>query len=42
VLERGTVGESWQRRWDSFRLVIPNWSVQLPGAAYDGDDPDGL
>ncbi len=42
VLERGSVGESWQRRWDSFRLVIPNWSVHLPGAPYDGDDPDGF
>jgi putative flavoprotein involved in K+ transport len=42
VLERGSVGESWQRRWDSFRLVIPNWSVHLPGARYDGDDPDGF
>lgn len=42
VLERGAVGESWQRRWDSFRLVVPNWSVQLPGGVYDGDDPDGF
>jgi putative flavoprotein involved in K+ transport len=42
VLERGAIGESWQRRWDSFRLVVPNWSVRLPGAAYDGDDPDGF
>lgn len=42
VLERGRVGESWRRRWDSFCLVIPNWTVQLPGASYDGDDPDGF
>lgn len=42
VLERGSVGESWRRRWDSFRLVVPNWSVHLPGAPYDGDDPDGF
>lgn len=42
VLERGQVGESWRRRWDSFRLVVPNWSVQLPGAAYQGDEPDGF
>jgi putative flavoprotein involved in K+ transport len=42
VLERGSVGESWKRRWDSFRLVIPNWTVHLPGARYDGDDPDGF
>ena len=42
VLERGTVGELWRRRWDSFRLVVPNWTVHLPGARYDGDDPDGF
>lgn len=42
VLERGRVGQSWRDRWDSFCLVTPNWSVQLPGAAYDGDDPDGF
>ena len=42
VLERGRVGESWRGRWDSFCLVTPNWSVQLPGGAYDGDDPDGF
>ncbi|MFZ5857384.1 MAG: NAD(P)-binding domain-containing protein [Chloroflexota bacterium] len=28
-------------RWDSFTLVTPNWSVQLPGAHHDGPDPDG-
>jgi putative flavoprotein involved in K+ transport len=42
VFERGSVGESWRRRWDSFRLVVPNWTVHLPGARYDGDDPDGF
>lgn len=42
VLERGSIGESWRGRWDSFCLVTPNWSVQLPGGAYDGDDPDGF
>jgi putative flavoprotein involved in K+ transport len=42
VLERGSVGESWRRRWDSFRLVVPNFTVRLPGAPYDGDDPDGF
>ena len=30
VLERGRVGQSWRGRWDSFCLVTPNWSVQLP------------
>jgi putative flavoprotein involved in K+ transport len=42
VLERGRVGETWRGRWDSFCLVTPNWTVQLPGGAYDGDDPDGF
>jgi putative flavoprotein involved in K+ transport len=42
VLEKGRVGETWRGRWDSFCLVTPNWSVQLPDHAYDGDDPDGF
>jgi putative flavoprotein involved in K+ transport len=41
VLERGRVGATWRGRWDSFCLVTPNWTVQLPGAHYEGDDPDG-
>ena len=41
VLERGRIGQTWRGRWDSFCLVTPNWSVQLPGHPYDGDDPDG-
>jgi len=42
VLERGRVGQSWRGRWDSFCLVTPNWSVQLPGHPYDGPEPDGF
>jgi len=42
VLERGRVGETWRGRWDSFCLVTPNWSVQLPGGEYDGNLPDGF
>jgi putative flavoprotein involved in K+ transport len=42
VLERGNIGQGWRDRWDSFCLVTPNWSVQLPGFSYDGDDPDGF
>ncbi len=42
VLERGRIGQSWRDRWDSFCLVTPNWSVRLPGGAYDGTDPDGF
>jgi putative flavoprotein involved in K+ transport len=43
VLEAGRVADTWRRRrWDSFCLVTPNWTVQLPGANYDGADPDGF
>jgi len=41
VLERGTVANTWRGRWDTFCLVTPNWTVQLPGGKYDGGDPDG-
>jgi len=34
---------SWRsKRWDSFTLVTPNWSFQLPGAEYEGADRDGF
>ena len=42
VLQRGRVGQAWRDRWDTFCLVTPNWTVQLPGGAYDGVDPDGF
>jgi putative flavoprotein involved in K+ transport len=42
VLERGEVANSWRtERWDSLRLLTPNWLSRLPGLTYDGDDPDG-
>src|SRR5690349_23637668 len=42
VLERGEIANSWRReRWDSLRLLTPNWQSRLPGHAYDGPDPDG-
>jgi putative flavoprotein involved in K+ transport len=42
VLERGQVANSWRtERWDSLRLLTPNWQSRLPGFGYDGDDPDG-
>jgi putative flavoprotein involved in K+ transport len=42
VLERGVVAESWRtQRWDSLRLLTPNWMTRLPGCSYDGADPDG-
>src|SRR5262249_30734818 len=43
VLERGEVANTWRtERWDSLRLLTPNWQSRLPGHAYDGDDPDGF
>jgi putative flavoprotein involved in K+ transport len=43
VLERGDVANSWRReRWDSLRLLTPNWQTRLPGYRYDGADPDGF
>jgi putative flavoprotein involved in K+ transport len=42
VRERGRIGETWRRRWASFCLVTPNWSVRLPDLPYDGDNPDGF
>ena len=42
VIERGEVANSWRtERWDSLRLLTPNWMTRLPGCRYDGDDPDG-
>jgi putative flavoprotein involved in K+ transport len=42
VLERARAGQTWRDRWDSFRLVTPNWSTQLPGRPYAGADRDGF
>ena len=43
LLERGEVANSWRTgRWDSLRLLTPNWQSRLPGLRYDGDDPDGF
>jgi putative flavoprotein involved in K+ transport len=42
LLERGEVAHSWRtERWDSLRLLTPNWMTALPGARYEGGDPDG-
>jgi putative flavoprotein involved in K+ transport len=36
------VANSWRHeRWDSLRLLTPNWLSRLPGHAYTGPDPDG-
>ncbi len=43
VLDRGGIANAWKaNRWDSFCLVTPNWTINLPGKPYDGDDPDGF
>jgi putative flavoprotein involved in K+ transport len=42
VLERGEVAYSWRtQRWDSLRLLTPNWMTRLPGHTYSGDNPHG-
>ena len=42
MLERGEVANSWRtERWDSLRLLTPNWQSRLPGLRYEGPDPDG-
>ena len=43
VLERRDIATSWRTgRWDSLRLLTPNWQCRLPGYVYDGADPDGF
>ncbi len=42
LLERGEVANSWKtERWDSLRLLTPNWMTRLPQFSYQGTDPDG-
>ena len=42
VLERGAVAQAWHtQRWDSLRMITPNWMARLPGWEYRGADPDG-
>ena len=43
VLERARVAERWRtQRWDSLMFQFPNWSMELPGRAYVGSNPDGF
>jgi putative flavoprotein involved in K+ transport len=43
VLERGEVAHTWRtERWDSLRLLTPNWQSRLPSFRYSGSDPDGF
>ncbi|MGH8926361.1 MAG: NAD(P)-binding domain-containing protein [Acidimicrobiia bacterium] len=42
VIERGQVANTWRtERWDSLRLLTPNWQSRLPDFDYSGADPDG-
>ncbi len=41
LIERGEVANAWRKeRWDSLRLLTPNWQSRLPGHAYEGAEPD--
>lgn len=43
ILERGRIAERWRsERWDSLRLLSPNWMARLPGYRYEGDEPDSF
>jgi putative flavoprotein involved in K+ transport len=43
ILERGEVANAWRRqRWDSLRLLTPNWQTRLPGQIYTGPEPEGF
>ncbi len=43
MLERGRTAERWRsERWDSLRLLTPNWASRLPGWSYEGPEPDGF
>jgi putative flavoprotein involved in K+ transport len=42
VLERALVGQTWRDRWDSFSLVTPNWTLNLPESPYAGNEPEGF
>src|ERR1700733_15228569 len=43
VIERGRLAERWRsERWDSLRLLTPNWMNRLPGWSYQGTDRDGF
>lgn len=42
VLERGEVANSWKtERWESLRLLTPNWQSRLPGGV-PANDPEGF
>jgi len=43
ILERRRLAERWRsERWDGLYFQFPNWSLQLPGCSYNGEEPDGF
>jgi putative flavoprotein involved in K+ transport len=43
ILEQSDrAASAWRARWDSFTFITPNWMVRLPGAEYQGNEPDGF
>ncbi len=43
ILDRGAVANAWRRhRWDSLRLLTPNWANGLPGGPLSGSRPRGI
>ena len=43
MLDAGQPGESWRSaRWDSLRMLSPNWMNALAGEKYSGPSPDGF
>ena len=43
LIERGRIAERWHaQRWESLRLLTPNWMTRLPGHSYSGPDPHGF
>mgnify|MGYP001813014556 CR=1 FL=1 len=43
IVERGRIAERWRsERWDSLKLLTPNWMTRLPGWHYGGPVPDGF
>lgn len=43
VLDRGGIANSWRtERWDSLKLLTPNWQSRMPGDPLEKSDPHGF
>ena len=43
VLEQGDIANSWKNdRWDSLKLLTPNYKFSLPEFKYEGNNPQGF